>query len=103
MLPECDFEEMRLARFIDERFPDRALYVAAFPSYAFEKYYYFAGRRPIRRVVTDYHAELLASFDPRRKYLYLVTLPVAFDSQFEDRDPRGRIIRFSSRFSLFFN
>jgi hypothetical protein len=103
MLPESDFEEGRLARFIDDRFPDRALYVAAFPSYAFEKYYLFAGRRPDRRVVTDYHAELLANFDPRRKYLYVVTLPAAFDSQFEDRDPRGRIIRFSPRFSLFFN
>jgi hypothetical protein len=103
MLPESDFEEVRLARFIDEQFPDRPLYVAAFPSYAFEKYYYFAGHRPARRVVTDYHAALLANFDPRPKYLYVVTLPAAFDSQFEDRDPRGRIIRFSPRFSLFFN
>ncbi len=103
MLPENDFEEVRLARFLDEQFPDRPLDVAAFPSYAFEKYYFFAGNRPTRRVVTDYHAALLANFDPQRKYLYVVTLPGAFDSQFADRDPRGRLIRFSPQLSLFVN
>jgi hypothetical protein len=103
MLPENDFEEVRLTRFIDEQFPHRPLYVAAFPSYAFERYYRFLGGRPARRVVTDYHAALLANFDPRHKYLYVITLPAAFDAQFVDRDPRGRIIRFSPRFSLFVN
>jgi hypothetical protein len=103
MIPESDFDELRLARFVDEQFPDRPLYVAAFPTYAFERFYHFARVNRDRRVTTDYHATLLDSFDRRRKYVYVITLPAAFDAQFARRDPQGRFIHFSPQFSLFVN
>ncbi len=103
MLLESDFEDLRLARFIDEQFPGRPLYVAAFPTYAFERFYHFARDGRDRQVTSDYHSTLLEDFDARRKYLYIVTLPDAFDAQFTERDPGGRLIHFSSRFSVFVN
>jgi hypothetical protein len=103
MLLESDFEDLRLARFIDAQFPGRPLYVAAFPTYAFERFYHFARTGGDRRVISDYHSTLLENFDARRKYLYIVTLPDAFDAQFAERDPRGRLIHFSPRFSVFVN
>jgi hypothetical protein len=103
MIPESDFDELRLARFVDEQFPDRPLCVAAFPTYAFERFYHFARVNRDRRVTTDYHATLLDSFDRRRKYVYVITLPAAFDAQFARRDPQGRFIHFSPQFSLFVN
>jgi Dolichyl-phosphate-mannose-protein mannosyltransferase len=103
MIPESDFDELRLARFVDEQYPGRPLYVAAFPTYAFERFYHFARTRRDRRVTSDYHATLLESFDPHRKYVYVITLPAAFDAQFARRDPRGRIIHFSPQLSLFVN
>jgi hypothetical protein len=102
-LPENDPAALRLARFIDAQFPDRRLYVAAYPSYAFEKIYRFASRLRRRRVTTDYHATLLPRLDVTRKYVYVVTLPDTFDAQFTSRDPRGRIIRFAPEYSLFVN
>jgi hypothetical protein len=54
-------------------------------------------------VTSDYHSTLLASFDPHRKYVYVNTLPAAFDAQFARRDPRGLIIHFSAQLSLFVN
>jgi hypothetical protein len=103
MIPESDFDELRLARFVDEQYPDRPLYVAAFPTYAFERFYHFARTRRDRRVTSDYHSTLLERFDPRRKYVYVITLPAAFDAQFARRDPQGRIIHFSPELSLFVN
>jgi len=102
-LPENESVALRLVRFVDSQFPDRRLYVAAYPSYAFEKIYRLATRSPARRVVTGYHAELLANLDARRKTVYVVTLPDKFDAQFASRDPHGRIIRFSPEYSVFVN
>jgi hypothetical protein len=53
--------------------------------------------------VVPQFATLLDSFDRRRKYVYVITLPAAFDAQFARRDPQGRFIHFSPQFSLFVN
>jgi Dolichyl-phosphate-mannose-protein mannosyltransferase len=102
-LPERGSTPLRLASFINHRFPGRALYVAAFPAFAFEKIYRFVPGRTASRVVSDYHAQLLRTFDPGERYVYLITLPKDFDAAFEQRDPHGRIIRFSPEYSLFVN
>jgi hypothetical protein len=102
-LPERGSTPLRLAAFIDERFPGRPLYVAAFPNFAFEKIYRFVPGRTASRVLSDYHVQLLRTLDPGERYVYLVTLPEDFDAAFERRDPRGRIIRFSPEYSLFVN
>jgi hypothetical protein len=102
-LTESPASPLQLARFVNERFPGRPLYVAAFPSYAFEKVYHFAPNRRATQVVTGYHKDLLPKLDPTRPYVYVITLPNDFDGQFAARDPHGRIIRFTEEYSLFVN
>ena len=102
-LPENDSTPLRLARFIDEHYPERALYVAAFPGYAFEKIYHFVPGHPGRPVRSEFHAALLREFDAGRSYVYLITLPKDFDAEFERHDPRGRIVHFDPDYSLFVN
>jgi len=100
VLPEADAEPLRLARFLDARFPDRPIYVAAYPSFAFEKIYRFAAARP-RPVTSAYHAALLATLNPARRYVYVVTLPDSFAAAFAARDPDGRLLRFSPDYAVF--
>ncbi len=100
---ESYYEGVRLARLINRDFPDRDVYVAAFPSFGFEKCYYFTPGKNARRVVTDYHKAFLETFNPDEKYLYVITIPKDFDEKFARLDPRGRIIRFSPNYSLFVN
>jgi hypothetical protein len=102
-LTESPASSLRLARFVNERFPDRPLYVAAFPSYAFEKVYHFAPNRRAKSVESGYHKDLLPKLDPTRPYVYVITIPNDFDGQFAARDPHGRIIRFSDEYSVFVN
>jgi hypothetical protein len=100
---ESYYEGLRLARLINRDFPDRDVYVAAFPSFGFERCYYFAPGKNARRIVTDYHKAFLENFNPDEKYLYVITIPKDFDEKFARLDPRGRIIRFSPNYSLFVN
>jgi hypothetical protein len=100
---ENDATPLRLARFIDQRFPGRALYVAAFPSYAFERIYRFVPGHAGRSVKTEYHATLLRELDPSRPYAVLITIPKAFDEQFAARDRHGRILHLDADYSLFVN
>jgi dolichyl-phosphate-mannose-protein mannosyltransferase len=100
---EGDYEGLRLARLINRDFPDRDVYVAAFPSFGFARCYYFSPGKNARRVVSDYHKAFLEAFNPNEKYVYVITIPEDFDEKFARLDPRGRIIRFSPRYSLFVN
>ena len=102
VLPEIDSEPLRLARFLDARFPDRPIYVAAYPSFAFEKIYRFAATRP-RPVMSAYHSALLATLNPARRYVYVLTLPDSFAAAFAARDPQGRLLRFSPEYAVFAN
>ena len=102
-VPESPYPPFRLARFINAHYPGRALIVAAFPGYAFEKIYHFVPDRRATSVETGYHKDLLPKLDPTRPYVYVVTMPEIFDPEFVERDPRGRIIRFSHEFTVFVN
>jgi dolichyl-phosphate-mannose-protein mannosyltransferase len=100
---ESNYEGLRLARLINRDFPDRDVYVAAFPSFGFEKCYYFAPGKKARRVVTDYHKAFLEAFNPDEKYVYVITIPKDFEEKFARLDPLGRIIHFSPNYSLLVN
>ena len=102
-LPERNPEVLRLARFVNERYPDRPLHVAAFPGFAFDRIYHFVPGKRASAVVTEYHATLLPKVDPQSRYLYVYTLPHFFDDAFRRADPNGRVIRFSSEYSVFVN
>lgn len=96
-------EELRVASYINRRFPDRKVYVAAFPGQAFEKLAYFADPRRPARMVTNYHSELLQNFRRDEKYLYVIALPDDFGSKFHALDPASRFVRFSTGYGLLFN
>lgn len=97
-------DDERLARFLDDRYPDRALNVAAFPAYAFEKLYFFLKRPGLERQIhSGYHSDLLETFDRRKKYVYVITFPEAFDEQFQEADPAGKVFEFSPERSVFAN
>jgi len=102
-LPETPSSAVRLAAFVNERFPGRPLYVASFPGFAFEKIYRFAPNRRAASVTTRYHKDFLASLDPSRPYVYVMTLPQYFEAEFAARDPRGHVVHFSPEFSVFAN
>ena len=100
---EDDFEGLRLSRLINRDFPDRDVYVAAFPAFSFAKFHYFSPGKNARRVVTDYHKAFLEAFNPDEKYVYVITIPHDFEEKFARLDPHGRIIHFSPSYSLFVN
>lgn len=99
------FQEFRLSRFLNARYPGRTLYVAAFPGFGFHRIYYFAGRESRERpnVVSGYHVDLLPRLDPQEKYVYVMIFANEFQEQFRTADPRGRLFRFSPSYSVFAN
>lgn len=94
---------LQIASVINSNYPERNLYIAAFPGYAFEKVYYFSPHKTSLKVYTEYHDNLLKSFNANERYIYLVTMPEIFNSQLQQKDPHGRVIPYSNEFSLFVN
>jgi hypothetical protein len=96
-------DDLRLAELLNQRYGGRNLYVAAFPAFGFQKIFYFRDKWKGRRVESDFHDKLLTRLDPREKYVYVVTLGEFFRKRFEQADPNGRFVRFSTGYSLFAN
>lgn len=94
---------IRLAQYINTNFPNRNIYIASFPYFAFEKILYFIRKDKSKNVLTDYHANLLARFDKDEKYVYVIIFPEVFNAQFKVKDANGKIINFSQTYSLFVN
>ncbi len=97
--------EVRLSHFLNQRFPDRPLYIAAFPGFGFDRIYYFAGKesRDRRKIQTEYHVNLLKKFNPDEKYVYVMIFAEHFEKSFRQADPRGRSFRFSPAYTVFAN
>lgn len=102
---DAPLREMELARFVNQRYPDRPLYIAAFPGYGYNRIYYFSGPQARRRpkVETEYHANMLKIFNPGEKYVYVILFPEDFEKLFREADPRGKFFRFSNGFAVFAN
>jgi 4-amino-4-deoxy-L-arabinose transferase-like glycosyltransferase len=96
-------ENIKLSKIIIEKFPKRNIYIASFPGFVFEKTFYFVETSPRRKIKTDYHINLLNSFNNHEKYIYIIIFPEVFNSKFQEKDPIGKIIYFSSQYSLFVN
>lgn len=84
--------DLFLADWVNTRYPDRVLYVAAFPGHAYRKLAYFAPTRRKGATISDYHSELFHRFNTEEKYLYLVTFGREFRERFSKMDPRGRYV-----------
>jgi hypothetical protein len=96
-------DDMFLASWVNTRYPDRTLYVAAFSNHAYEKLAYFVRPRRESPTVTGYHAKLLKKLDPTERYVYVVIFPNAFERPFQQADPRGRFHHYRADWGLFVN
>ena len=96
-------EDLRVASYINRRFPDRQVYVAAFPGQAFQKLAYFADVRRSAKIITNYHNDLLQSFRTDEKYVYVIAMPDNFGEKFHALDPKSRFVRFTTDYGLLFN
>jgi hypothetical protein len=102
---DAPFREMDLARFVNQRYPGRPLYIAAFPTFGYGRIYYFSGPEARRRpkILSQYHSHLLEDLNPREKYVYLMIFPEVFEKPFREADPRGKFFRFSDGYATFAN
>jgi 4-amino-4-deoxy-L-arabinose transferase-like glycosyltransferase len=96
-------DELRLARFLNQRYPGRSLYLAAYGGFGFEKVLYFAMKNRPPKIQTDYHENLLKVFNCDEKYVYVILFPNDFNEKFRQADPKGRLFQFSGRLSVFAN
>ncbi len=95
--------EMLLATYVNSRYPNRKLYVAASPDHAFEKIAYFSEPRRRARAVTGYHRDLIERFRADEPYLYVVTFPRNFEKTFHALDPTARWREFLPGWGVFVN
>lgn len=82
-------EDWFLANWVNARYPDYKLYIAAFPGHAFEKVAYFARVRRKEPPLEQYHADLIRNLDEKEKYVYLMIFPESFEQRFRRADPKG--------------
>ena len=102
-LPRRNVRRAPAFPYLVNRYPDRNVYVAAYDAFAYGKIFYFLDTSKNRRVETGFHDHLLRKLNPKRKYVYVLTLGDASRKRFEKEDPRGRYYRFSIGYSLFAN
>ncbi|MDQ2969968.1 MAG: glycosyltransferase family 39 protein, partial [Acidobacteriota bacterium] len=102
---DVPFREMDLARLVNQRYPGRPLYIAAFPNFGFGRIYYFSGPEARRRpkVETRYHSSLLLDLNRGEKYVYVMIFPELFEAPFKEADSRGKFFRFSNGYATFAN
>jgi hypothetical protein len=96
-------EELRLANYVNARFPDRDVLVAAHGGAGYEKAAYFAEPRHTRRVRSSLPADFINRFRRFRRYVYVVLFDERWRRDFEALDPEGRFYRFSSGYAVFYN
>jgi len=97
-----DLQDLELIKYLDKNYSDRKLYVAAFPGYALDYIYYFI--KPDKKIVVDYHVNVLRDFNYDEKYVYVIVFPDQFDEVFLEKDPNGKIIDSGfTKYSIFAN
>jgi hypothetical protein len=102
---DAPFREMDLARLVNQRYPGRRLYIAAFPNFGFGRIYYFSGPEARRRpkIETRYHSDLLLDLNRGEKYVCVMIFPDLFEKPFREADPSGKFFRFSNGYATFAN
>jgi Dolichyl-phosphate-mannose-protein mannosyltransferase len=102
-LPEYSTVELLFASWINRRYPDRQLYIAAFPANAYEKIAYFATPRRKGKTIADYHDPLLQELNTDEKYVYIVLFADEFKARFQKVDPKGHFKVFAPGWGIFVN
>ena len=95
-----DTEDVKVALYLKQHYPGRAIRVAAFPGFQLE--YALRFFIPGVSVTTDYHGNFLATFDTSRDDLYVILFPEEFNPKFLKANPHGVLLTGVSRkYSLF--
>jgi len=93
---------LNVSSYINNNFPNRNVYVASYPGFAFEKMYYFAPNKAAKKIETNFHDYFLKNFNPNEKYVYVIIFPENYVQKFIDLDPNGRIIKFTYTNDIFY-
>jgi len=101
--PENYNIDIELSEYINERFPGRNLYISHYPSFHFEKVYYFVGNKTTNRIKSDYPERIMEDINRKEKYVVLICNPAEFAKKYRAFDPAGNLLRFSDAYSLFHN
>lgn len=102
-LEEFTPDDMFLASWVNTRYPDRKLWVGAFPGHGYEKVAYFATPRRRGPVLSQYHADLIREFDEKEPYVVVMIFPEGFEQRFKNIDPNGRFAFYRDAWGLFVN
>jgi len=96
-------DDLRAVSLLRQRFGDRDPVMALARYSDLDRTLYFFDRLPRRPVTREFHRWLLRDIDPKRKYVYLTTLPDRWREPFARADPNGRMYRVSWLFGIFAN
>ncbi len=96
-------DDLRAVSLLRQRFGDRDPVMALARYSDLDRTLYFYERPPRRPVPREFHRWLLRDIDPKRKYVYLTTLPDRWREPFARADPNGRMYRVSWLFGIFAN
>lgn len=100
---EYMIEDARLITYINTTFPDRHVHIAAYPTFALEKLYFFFTPKTARSVDTQYPATYLRSFNRNEPYVYIILYPKDFVEKFRAADPSGTMMIYSDKYGVFIN
>ena len=95
-----DYEDIKVARFLQRTFPNQPVKVAAFGGFhlGYTLHFFLPGVD----VEVDYHQQLLDRFDSSREYVYVILFPPEFDQKFQRADPTGVLLtNVSRKYSIF--
>lgn len=92
-----------VSEYINKHFPNRNIYVAAYPGFSFDKIYYFSRGKNAKKIHTDYHEALLKNYIDDEKYVYVILFPEEFNGKFMAANKNGNVINVTKDFSLFVN
>lgn len=97
-----DLAQVKIINYIKHNYPGRKIYIAAFPIFALKYIYYFFDKTA--DIKADYHEDLIDNFNPKEKYVYILTYPEDFKQKFAALDKNGKFIKkFTDEYVLFVN
>jgi hypothetical protein len=95
-------EDTALIHHVNAYYPDRTVYIAAYPSFALGKFFPFFPQTTAPNIVTRYHKEYLRS-KITGQYVIIMTLPQDFKKDFTDTYPEATYIPFSDKYGIMVN
>jgi len=102
---ELNPPEIEVIKEIKNNYPGRTFYIATFPGYALEKNCYFFENCYSKKIVTDYHVNILKRSDEIKteKYVIYMTFAAEFQEQFQTALPGANILLLEGNRAIIWN